>query len=95
MKGALWEMRCDMPWVDSLRRLYEGRFTAFQGEFCILCTSKTRAPRISSRRAKDVLLLSHQERIESSTRFFSYFQFGKIVQNPLLALLVQSPTTHN
>ena len=47
-----------MSWVDSPRRLYEGRFTAFQGEFCILCTSKTRAPRISSRRTKDVLLLT-------------------------------------
>ena len=53
-----------MPWVDSLRRLYEGRSTVFQGGFCILCISRTRAPRISSGRAKDVLLLSHQKSIE-------------------------------
>lgn len=53
-----------------------------------LCTSRTRAPRISSRRAKDVLLLGHQKSIESYTRFFSYFQFEKTVQVPLLAHLV-------
>lgn len=50
-----------MPWVDGLRRLYEGRSTAFQGEFCILCTSRTRAPRISYGRVKDVLLFIRRE----------------------------------
>ena len=78
-----------MLWVDSLRRLYEGRSAAFQGGFCILCTSRTRAPRISSGRAKDVLLLGHQKSIESYTRFFSYFQFGKTAQHPLLVHLVR------